>query len=54
LILAEAEFESDEEMQAFPVPSFAVAEVTRDVRFTGGRLVRSTHQDLAALLAQFM
>ncbi len=39
LIMAEAEFETEEAMQAYPMPDFAVREVTDDVRYTGGRLV---------------
>jgi CYTH domain-containing protein len=42
LILAETEFESDEEMDGFQMPSFAVMEVTNDPMFTGGRLVELT------------
>ncbi len=39
LILAEAEFETDAELAAFPTPDFAVREVTDDPRYTGGSLV---------------
>lgn len=39
LIMAEAEFETVEAMEAWPMPDFAVREVTDDVRYTGGRLV---------------
>jgi hypothetical protein len=38
LVLAEAEFDSDEDMQAFEPPDASLAEVTDDHRFTGGRL----------------
>ncbi|HYE13410.1 MAG TPA: hypothetical protein VD968_03095 [Pyrinomonadaceae bacterium] len=38
LILAETDFDSDEEMDAFPPPPFAFADVTREELFTGGRL----------------
>ena len=41
LILAEAEFKSLEQLAAFPMPDFAVREVTDDPRFTGGYLVRN-------------
>jgi len=51
LILAEAEFETEEEMLAFGAPRFAVADVTADPRFTGGRLVRCTREELRAALA---
>ena len=42
LILAEIEFDSDEEMDSFPLPPFAVMEVTSDPMFTGARLVELT------------
>ncbi|HYH86357.1 MAG TPA: hypothetical protein VEX60_12970 [Pyrinomonadaceae bacterium] len=46
LILAETDFDTDEEMDAFPLPSFAVADVSRDPLFTGGRLVGLTAEDI--------
>ncbi len=42
LVLAETEFETDEEMNSFALPSFAFAEVTNDPMFTGARLVDLT------------
>lgn len=43
LILAETDFETDEEMDAFnEPPSFAFMEVSRDEMFTGGALVELT------------
>lgn len=39
LFLAEAEFDDDAAMAAFPDPDFALREVTADDRYTGGRLV---------------
>jgi CYTH domain-containing protein len=39
LILAETEFETDAEMNDFALPPFAVADVTNDEMFTGGKLV---------------
>jgi CYTH domain-containing protein len=53
LILAEAEFTTDEAAHAFSPPAQAVAEVTDDVRFTGGTLVRTSHDDLLAWLAEY-
>ena len=50
LFLGEMEFTSEDEMAAFPAPAGAVAEVTLDDRFTGGRLVRTTQAELAQLL----
>jgi CYTH domain-containing protein len=52
LTLAEVEFESDAAMRAFVAPA-AVAEVTRDQRFTGGRLASTTRDELAAILLSF-
>lgn len=53
LVLAEAEFGSDAAARAFAVPPFAVAEVTADARFTGGRLATATRADLLRWLAGF-
>ncbi len=39
LVMAEAEFDSDDAMIAFPSPPFALREVTDDPRYTGGMLV---------------
>ncbi|WP_233840442.1 hypothetical protein [Dyella sp. 2HG41-7] len=41
LILAEAEFESADQLVAFPIPHFASVEVTADLRFTGVALASS-------------
>jgi CYTH domain-containing protein len=38
LILAEAEFETLDQLAAFPMPDFAVREVTADARYSGGSL----------------
>ena len=38
LVLAEISFETDEELESFPTPSFALADVTDNELFTGGRL----------------
>jgi CYTH domain-containing protein len=40
LVLAEAEFQTQTELDAFPLPSFALREITDDVRYTGAALVR--------------
>ena len=53
LILAEAEFETDDDEAAFQPPMEPVAEVTADERFTGGRLVQASNDDTRALLAEF-
>jgi CYTH domain-containing protein len=41
LIMAEAEFKTSDLLAAFPMPDFAVREVTDDPRFTGGYLVKN-------------
>jgi CYTH domain-containing protein len=53
LTMAEAEFASEEALQAFVPPAFAVAEVTSDIRFTGGCLVTITRDELLRELASF-
>jgi CYTH domain-containing protein len=52
LVLAETDFDNDEEMDAFAPPSFAVADVSRDEKFTGARLVALTAEDLRAELSR--
>src|SRR5215510_6007579 len=46
LVLAETGFETDEEMRAFQAPSFALADVTDNEIFTGGRLCDLTFADI--------
>lgn len=41
LILAEVEFKTPELLAAYPMPSFAIHEVTDDARFTGAYLVKN-------------
>jgi CYTH domain-containing protein len=53
LVLAEAEFDTDDAMLAFGPPSYAIAEVTDDQRFTGGRLVSTTRERLTSWLAGY-
>jgi CYTH domain-containing protein len=53
LVLAEAEFTTDEEAQRFVPPADCVAEVTDDVRFTGGRLVETAREQLLGWLAEY-
>ncbi|HEV7844324.1 MAG TPA: hypothetical protein VGO69_11555 [Pyrinomonadaceae bacterium] len=50
LILAETEFETDEEMLGFTPPPFVALEVTSDETFTGGTLVELSYEDLRAKL----
>jgi hypothetical protein len=53
LVLAEAEFADDADMRAFRPPAAAVAEVTCDPRFTGGRLVVAGRAVLLEWLAEY-
>jgi hypothetical protein len=53
LVLAEAEFEDAADEVAFEAPAMAVAEVTSDIRFTGGTLARMTPAGVAQLLNAF-
>jgi CYTH domain-containing protein len=53
LVLAEIEFDTDSAMTDFPCPECAVAEVTFDPRFTGGRLVSTPAAELRSWLNEF-
>jgi CYTH domain-containing protein len=46
LVLAEVSFESDAELDSFPKPPFAIAEVTNNELFTGGKLCDLTFEDI--------
>ena len=46
LVLAEVSFDTDEELDSFPKPPFAVADVTNIELFTGGRLCELTFEDI--------
>jgi len=46
LVMAEVSFETDEELDSFPKPSFAIADVTNIELFTGGRLCELTFEDV--------
>jgi len=52
LILAEISFETDEELEQFIAPPFALAEVTNDALFTGGRLTDLTFEDIRKEVAR--
>ena len=41
LVLAEAEFDTPEALARFPMPNFAVREVTDDPRYTGAFLAKN-------------
>ena len=53
LVLAEVEFDTEEELTAFEPPQFALAEVTMDPRFTGGHLVTTSREELRIALREF-
>jgi CYTH domain-containing protein len=53
LVLAEAEFGTDEEATSFRPPADSIAEVTTDARFTGGRLAQTQRRELLASLAEY-
>src|SRR5262245_59368263 len=46
LVLAEVSFDSDEELENFPLPPFAVADVTNNEFFSGGRLSQISFVDV--------
>src|ERR1044071_5460588 len=46
LVLAEVSFETDEALDQFPKPSFAIADVTNEELFTGGRLCELTFSEV--------
>jgi CYTH domain-containing protein len=46
LVLAEVSFETDEELDNFPQPSFALADVTNNEIFSGGKLSELKFADL--------
>lgn len=53
LILAELELATGEDPRDRPAPELAVAEVTGDLRFTGGSLVATTRDELRQTLAEY-
>jgi CYTH domain-containing protein len=53
LIMAEAEFNSDEEAAGLTLPSFIRHEVTDDLRFRGGSLVSASQNDLREWVAEY-
>src|SRR6267378_1992659 len=46
LVLAEVGFDSDEELESFPQPQFALVEVTNNELFSGGKLCELTFADI--------
>jgi len=52
LVLAEVSFETDEDLDNFTAPPFAVADVTNEPLFTGARLSELTFSDVRAEIAK--
>jgi CYTH domain-containing protein len=52
LVLAEVSFESDEELDNFHKPSFALADVTNELLFSGGRLSELTFSEVRAEISE--
>ncbi len=52
LVLAEVSFETDEELDGFTKPPFAIADVTNNELFTGGRLCGLTFGDIRDEIAK--
>lgn len=46
LVMAEVSFETDEELDNFPMPPFAIADVTNNELFSGGKLSELTFADI--------
>lgn len=46
LVLAETSFETDEELDRFGKPSFAIADVTNNEMFSGGKLSEMKYEDV--------
>ena len=52
LVLAETSFESDEDSEAFSAPPFALADVTKNELFTGGKLSEMRFEDVRDAIQQ--
>ena len=52
LVLAETSFETDEDLDNFSAPPFALADVTNEPLFSGGRLCELTFSDVRAEIAK--
>jgi CYTH domain-containing protein len=52
LVLAEVSFEDDEELDNFPKPAFALADVTNEPLFSGGRLCELTFSNVRAEISR--
>jgi CYTH domain-containing protein len=52
LVLAEVSFDTDEELDSFPKPPFAIADVTNHPLFSGGRLSELSFEDIRNEIAR--
>src|ERR1051325_11173913 len=52
LVLAEVSFETDEELDNFPKPPFALVDVTNEPLFSGGRLCELTFSEVRAEISE--
>jgi len=52
LVLAEVSFETDEELYNFPKPPFAIADVTNNEIFTGGKLCELSFAEIREAIRQ--
>jgi len=52
LVLAEVSFETDEELDNFQKPLFALADITNEELFSGGRLCELTFSDVRAEMVE--
>lgn len=52
LVLAEVSFETDEELDNFPKPPFALVDVTSEPLFSGGKLCELTFSDVRAAIVE--
>ena len=52
LVLAEVSFDTDEELETFQMPAFALSEVTNNELFSGGRLCELSFADVREEIAR--
>jgi CYTH domain-containing protein len=52
LVMAEVSFETDEELDNFPKPPFAIADVTNNEIFSGGKLSELMFEDIRTEISQ--
>jgi CYTH domain-containing protein len=52
LVLAEVSFDTDQELDGFPKPPFALADVTNNEIFSGGKLSELTFEDIGKEVEQ--